>query len=447
MTGEARRLRWQIERTPAEVGFGLAVRSKGFEQRTRAARRRTPAALRWTLLLFVLAIPFEALDIGFGSLLSPARVAGLPFFLVCVLAPKRSFRAPSAAVWCFLAYLGVVAVASLYTPPTWQGSATAALATMMQLVLFFWIASNLFRDHALVVQAMQGYAVASVVLALGVLAGLPGFSESLKTKETHAALRVTAFDYNPNNLAAMASVGALVLAGSFLQTARIRNRLFLGAAAVPLVLLIVRTGSRSGVLAFLAGFALFLIPTGPSRRRLGVAALAGVCLLGAVYLVITDPLMQARLSATYEEGDAVRDHIYTAALQAISERPIVGWGPGYGLRELGRRLNNPAGVRDAHNLIFYLLLEVGILGAVPFLLGLWIVARAAWRGRRGRLAMVPLALVVTVLAANVTHTFIARKPMWLALAIGLASAPSEVNRRRIGNVKARRAIGQGVRSA
>jgi O-antigen ligase len=376
--------------------------------------------LRWTLVLFVLAIPFEAWDLGLGSA-STARIAALPFFLVCLLVPKKSFRAPTAAVWCFLIYLGVVAVGAIYTPPSFRDQAMGAFTTIFQLVAFFWVASNLFRDPTTARRAMGSYALGTMALAMGVLFALPGLTETLRARQADGSHRVTAFDYNPNDLAALGSVGAVIVIGAFINSTKVRNRLFLAAAAVPLVLLINRTGSRSGVVAMLAGLAVFVLPAKGARRRFGVAVLAGAVLLGAVALVMTDSLMQARLTETVEEGDAVRDRIYSTALDAIADRPIVGWGPGYGLRELGRRLNSPAGVRDAHNLVLYLLLEVGVAGTIPALLGLWLVFRAAWKGRFGPLGVAPLALVVTVLTAGLTHTFITRKPMWLALALGLAS--------------------------
>jgi O-antigen ligase len=382
--------------------------------------------VRWSLLLFILAIPFEAVDLGLGGFLSPARVAGLPFFAACLLAPRLSFRMPSAAAWWFFAYLGVVAVEGLYTPPGLRSLAVSVFATLVQLVIFFWIATNLFRDRALTVRAMRSYAVAAVALSVGVIAGLPGFSESFKTRESAASLRVTALDYNANNLAAMAALGAVVLLGAFLNTnLKLRSRLFFGVAAVPLAVLIIRTASRSGALAFLAGLAVFLLPAGGSRRRLTAVVLAGLVLLGVVFLVVTNPLLEARLNATYQHGDtAGRNHIYSKSLSMIAERPIVGWGPGSGLYELGRRLNYAGGAKDTHNLLLYLLVEVGLVGTVPFLIGLALVVRTAWRGRSGPLGLVPLALVAVVLTANLSHTFLARKPVWLVLAVAMASAPA-----------------------
>jgi O-antigen ligase len=328
-------------------------------------------------------------------------------------------------VWCFFVYLTVVAIATLNVPPNLQVG--GVLTTMIQLVLFSWVASNVFRDSQLANQVMNGYALATVVLSVGIVAALPGFAESIPTGKD----RLTAFDYNPNGLATLAAVGAVVLLGAFVNAKRLRERVLLGAAAAPVVVLIIRTGSRSGALSLVAGLALFLTPVGGARRRIAAMGLAAVVLLGAVYFIATDPLMGSRLDATIEEGDtAGRDHIYRAAVDLVLERPLVGWGPGYGMYELGRRLNI-AWARDTHNFILYLLLEGGLIETIPFLLGLYLVVRAAWRGRHGPLGIVPLAMVAVVLTSNLSHTYLSRKPMWLALAIGLAAAPQSSHLRRL----------------
>ena len=423
MIGVSEGRHWPKAWPYGEATAGPIVQSRLRVPRVAAPRGQTPLLIRWSLILFVLAFPFEAVDLGLGGSLSLSRIAGLPFFLACMLAPTLCFRPPSASAWFFLAYLGIEAVAGLYTPPALQGQATGMLITMIQLVAFFWIASNVFRDRWLAARVLRVYAFSTVVLALCVLAAIPGFADSLRTKEGEGAARLTALDYNPNDLATVVSIAAVIVVGAFLNAVKLRTRLLLGAAAIPLLLLVVRTGSRSGALALLAGLAVFMTQSGGSRRRIVAMGLAGVVFLGAIYVVVTDPLMEARFTATVAQGDSAgRDHIYAAALRLISERPLVGWGPGYGLYELGRRLNYAPGARDAHNLVFYLLLEVGIVGAAPFLFGLWLVVRAAWRGRSGPLGVVPLAMVAVALTANVSHTFLARKPMWLALAVGLASA-------------------------
>jgi len=376
-------------------------------------------------------MPFDAIDLGLGDLVSLARLAALPFFVACLLSWRLCFGRPSAPVWWFGAYLAVAAVALLVARPELRRQAVSPFLTVLQLVVFFWIVSRLFRNQKFAEQALRLFAIGVVALSLATLAEIPGFSGSYETKESAVARRITALDYGSNDLAAVVALGAVVLLSNVVSTKlKGRYRLLSGAIAIPLVMLVVRTGSRAGVVALLAGLSVFLLPAPGTRRRLVTVFVGAAVLLGVVVMVITDPLLEARFGSTYYYGDTSgHTRIYGAALEMISERPLTGWGPVTGLNELGERLQYrvPGGrylVRDAHNLVLHLLLEVGIIGTVPFLIGLLLVSKAAWRGRKGSLGLAPLALLVVVLTTSIAHTFYHRKPMWLVMAIATASATS-----------------------
>jgi O-antigen ligase len=105
----------------------------------------------------------------------------------------------------------------------------------------------------------------------------------------------------------------------------------------------------------------------------------------------------------------------------ISEQPIFGWQPIRSFFELGRRIKTWSGT-DAHNLYLHLLIEVGFVGMVPFLVGLWLCIRAAWKARKGKMGIMPLALLAGLLAYSIGGTTLATKTTWLLLALGLASA-------------------------
>jgi len=104
-----------------------------------------------------------------------------------------------------------------------------------------------------------------------------------------------------------------------------------------------------------------------SGSRLGVPG--PVERVGAV-LRLEDPSMMAR--RTYAE----------AALQGFAERPVVGWGPGSTAWTLGHHLRPAPGVHppgevvtDAHSLIVQAPYEVGIPGAVLFVLVAFLYGR------------------------------------------------------------------------
>src|SRR5439155_26549292 len=65
--------------------------------------------------------------------------------------------------------------------------------------------------------------------------------------------------------------------------------------------------------------------------------------------------------------------------------------------------------------------STGLAGTIPLLAGLGLCCAGAWRARRGSHGILPLALLLVVLAANMSGNWIASKLLWLVLAYGLAS--------------------------
>ena len=177
------------------------------------------------------------------------------------------------------------------------------------------------------------------------------------------------------------------------------------------------------------GFVVYLLPYWRSRGRLTAIILAVLGIAATTYLVMHAPAADRWQSAS-EGKFAGREDIFPAAIAMFLERPFLGWKPLMSSYELGRRvygLHHP-GERDAHNLLLHLFLEGGIVGTMPFLVGLWLCGQSAWQARSKPLGLLPLALFCAVLAASMTHTDLRRKPFWLVLA--LASAATSLHCRR-----------------
>ena len=106
----------------------------------------------------------------------------------------------------------------------------------------------------------------------------------------------------------------------------------------------------------------------------------------------------------------------------ISERPILGWGPIENQFEIGVRIEEEQkDRRDAHNLVLDLMSSTGILGTIPFLIGYLLCWRSAWRARRGRSGILPLAMMAVTFMGCMSGTWIASKILWLILSIALAT--------------------------
>ena len=161
--------------------------------------------------------------------------------------------------------------------------------------------------------------------------------------------------------------------------------------------------------------------------------LAGVAAIGLLVWsgAHSEPL-RARIAQAEGGSLAGREAIYPAAWQMFRERPLLGWGAVNNKFELVSRIPSPDDEhvrRDPHNLVLELLTTAGVMGAVPFLVAFGLCVAAAWRGRRGALGLLPLALLATLFAANMANNFIVAKVFWVAMAIALAATPRRAEAR------------------
>jgi O-antigen ligase len=298
---------------------------------------------------------------------------------------------------------------------------------MVQLLVLFWVGSSLLQDIRLARQGLFTFGAAAAVFAVATVVGLPGFT--MPESATGGLKRQTALDYNPNWLATVMAVAAVILIGLLLDnTRRTRGKTFLLVGlAPPVLLLLVGTGSRGGIASFVLGASLFLVPMAPSRRRFAGFALASLGLIALGLMVSRNPLTMARWTATVKEGQiAKRDRIWAAGTRMFLERPILGWGPIANFYELKLRSPNP----DPQNLLLGLLLEVGVAGTVFFAAGYWLCVRAAWKSRAGPEGILPLAVITTLTVKNFSGTGLTLKEMWLFLALALASPVVSTNWKR-----------------
>jgi O-antigen ligase len=376
-----------------------------------------PIIVRVSFILFIFAVPFEGVSLFSQGSFSVAKLAGYVFFVSLLRCPKRFLSHVPAALpmkW-FLAYLVI------YT----FGFVTAEQETLpfllrnglrlLQLFLFFFVASEILKEAQLARIALVAFCVACGILASGSIFGLPGFASG------DEGGRNTTLDYNENQAAflmalALISIVGLWLYGSF----RSRwPRYVLAGLFLPCLIVLLKTGSRSGTGMVLIGLSVFLIPSVGLKKLLSalIVTLFTAAAIGyiAISLHGTSVAFDRWKRAYYQNDFAARERLYPAALKMISERPVTGWGH-YEKELAGRPLT-------AHNLILHLLLQVGIVGSVPFIIGVAVCLKKAWQGRHGNLAFLPLGLMLAVLANTVTHTGISSKATWLFFALAVSTCP------------------------
>jgi tetratricopeptide (TPR) repeat protein len=182
---------------------------------------------------------------------------------------------------------------------------------------------------------------------------------------------------NPNT---MASYIALVIPITWYKLTVVRTalaRVLLGLWLALLLVAILLSQSRGGLLALLTAVIFYAAVAAYRRGRLNLPAgqtpeksqdrLARAWLLAGVVLVIS--LVGLALAARgLSEGILFRQQVITGALKAWGQRPFLGSGPGT-LGEQLVRFQEPLDVvwADAHNLFLTLAAETGLVGAAGLL--------------------------------------------------------------------------------
>jgi O-antigen ligase len=397
---------------------------------------RTAAVLQAGLFLLVASIPFEYPERSIP--LEIPTLTGAVFLLVTLFYPSRSYaRIPASALW-FGGYLAALMLAIVLGPGEHAVDAVSDYIIVLQGVLVFVAAANLMRDIKVAWRALMTLAAACAVRAALPFLGLGRTSDAVWT----GGERISALGQNANNAAMIMAAGLVALIGLMLLSRhRTTPRLVLGGSLCTLLALaILETGSRGGFIALLGGVLVFAVGAGSWQQRLrnGTIALLAVSLLAVAALNL--PVMKNRLEDTFTTGSlAGREELYPALWSMFLEKPVMGWGPIANNYELAARVgqrDRPS--RAAHNLVLELITAGGLITALPFILGVWLSARSAWRARAGEHGVLPLALFCSVFLSNMSGDWGASKLLWLVLAYCLASGHWHASPRWPAPVRTRR---------
>jgi O-Antigen ligase len=384
--------------------------------------------VRWMFYLFIFSVPLlQTLDVAEDTRLP--KIVGYLFVLAALLQPRVCFRQSHPALWCFAAYIGVYTLLGAFQPAVFQDDILERLFSLIQLLAMTWITFNLMRHPGVARGALVALAVSGVLIALSQVTGV-GATDYGAGKQG-IAVRVSALGQNANRLAG--TLAMTLIAVLSLAYGRVRPHTglrFLVWSLLPLLgLSIVLTGSRGGLMALAGGLMVFMFIGNTIQSRLRNFVVGSIVLAIAILVSLLWEASRTRWEETLTAGKtAHRDQLFAASWEMFLESPIIGWGPQQNIYELGWRVRYDGWSdvtqpwRDTHNLIFWILTQVGLMGAIPFFAGIWLCILAAWKARLGAHGIFPLAFIVTLLMANQTGNWTYYKMHWLILAYVLASA-------------------------
>jgi O-antigen ligase len=372
--------------------------------------------LRCAYYAFIFSMPlFEATDVGIESgLFSVPKLVGYMFIAAALLQPELCFKKPPKPFWYFIIYLGVFL--------GWAASQSADLASTMvvrtfslaQMIIFFWISYNLLLNDSIHKGTVLAFGASCVLLSF---IQLSGHADTVIDGE-----RISALSHNPNNLAAILSLGLLALLG--LAYGKIESdrkiALFAWIAFATLAAGIIRSGSRGAMLSVVVGIMFLITSRSQSVSKIKVTILAGLAIGALIWASYQNDAVRLRWERTFSEGSmAGREDIFPQAWEMFVEKPLLGWGPIINIVELGSRFGEPP--LDTHNSYLWILTETGLLGAIPFFIGIGLCWDAAWKARHGAAGATPILMLACLFIMNLSITWHGRKVFWLVLAIALAS--------------------------
>jgi O-antigen ligase len=380
--------------------------------------RSTDLLLQGGFYLLIASIPFEYPERSIP--LEIPTLTGAVFLLATLLHPRRCYgRAPAAVIW-FGVYLIVFLLAMIAGGGEYVSPALSEFVVLLQGVLVLLAAGNLMQDERIATRTM-----ATLVGACVVRAALPflGFAKTSSVVWTGGE-RVSALGQNANNAAMILAAGLIALIGLAYGRRGSRSWLALtGLLGVLLGFAVLETGSRGGLASLVGGVLVFAFAAHSLRARLRNAAIAAFAIGLLIFGILRVSVIKNRLEDSMKTGNmAGREQLFPALWTMFLEKPALGWGPVANTYELALRIGErERPLRAAHNIVLELLTSTGVVGTIPFLIGAWLCARAAWRSRRRPHGVLPLALFCSVLISNMSGDWIAGKLIWVVLAYALAS--------------------------
>lgn len=377
---------------------------------------RATLPLLISLAVFVSLVPFESLLTEQLPQFTVSKMAGWLFLGVALLNTGFIFFKPSRATLMFAGYLVIYALLGSIGPYGLTHT-LFRLSTLIQMLVLFHILTRLLRDARAVTVLLYALWAATTIVAALQLAGVTGTVYG-------STDRLSVLGEDPNSAGAVLALG-MVCALALLSNGAIRARGWHAAAvigSIPVVAwALVQTGSRGAVVSLAAGVTVLALVTTSRRGKVKGMLLVVMALGLMLWLTGMSQVATSRWERTIASGDtANRAEITVSAAEMFLERPFFGWGPTSNYDELGWRLGESE-PRGTHNQFLGVLTEVGILGALPYAVGVLLCIWGGVNALGRRFDGVPLALLSAVMVVSLSLEWHNRKLYWVALAFAAAS--------------------------
>ncbi len=398
--------------------------------------------LGYVLNLGFLFVTFSCItDVGLGWLHLPAVLGAA--VLITGLVTRRLFRGLSEPVG--KALVGLTALMALSVPfSIWRGGSYEALTSWLKsLAVYFMITGFVLSLEQLRTTA-KVIAISTLILAVMSLTHGSSVVGRLGMESVKFG--------NPNDLAQvlLMAVPMWWLIGSS-RSASAVTKLFAFALSAPMLVAFVKTGSRAGLVGFVAMLS-YLCISGGAKRAMAIG-IGGVLLAGVTFVMLPGQLRQRFFVVFGQQEEAAVDQadgdVYGRATGSAAQRwmllkdsialtlrhPVLGVGLGQfqsAQRDLAAARGEPAAWRLTHNSYTQVSSENGIPAMLLFLWSIAGTVRALRNARRhaagpqrDEIASAALFLMVSLVGFLVSAMFASvAYGMQLPMLAGMAASMS-----------------------
>lgn len=387
------------------------------------------------LLCFGLVAFFESLP-GVSGTVSAAKLAGVLVALswLATLAIRSTVRRGFIAshptlTFAVVAFLGWSAISLAWAKQPSVGVTSITRYGLNLLLLPIVYAAIRNRRHVLW--------LVGILVAGAALSALYGIVFARGSALAEGTSRLAGSGQDANYLAALL-VSGVVLAVALLSIRTLPplvRALAFGAVLLMLVALI-DTVSRSGMIGLGAALLAGIVFAGRGRRFVFVAIAAAIALsVVAYYVSVASPAARARITTV--QGGSGRTNIWSVGWRIVQAHPINGIGVGNFPDTTIDYLLQPGSIASstfivdkpqvAHNIYLEILAELGVVGLALFLGIVGFLLRCGLRAAKifakagdRPMDVVSRAVVVATLGVLATDFFISdqySKSLWLQLAL------------------------------
>lgn len=385
---------------------------------------RIPIGLIWLASCVLLATIFDGWVISnTPALRTIAGVFGVVLAVCWVWYRSKGFKIRRGAmVWTLMFLFAIVYVDLL----RFADSGSVAVANSfqwLQVVFFGVILLDISQDDR-----AGGYLFASLLassLLIAIFGILDGFKEGVRSGSDLANLNEQAYYF------ALMIIAIYVYIIERWPTIRL-STIIAGLTMIFLLVMLLATGSRGAVVAIVVGVVTATWFLRRVRNKSAYMFLIPLLLVGGTLLVLSSGSAE-RWQRTLEGEDyGYRDVIWSAAVEMVQERPLLGHGANF-VTDLGARTR--ISKISTHNQYLMLVIAYGLSGLFLWVGILVSVVRRCWRHRYHPIAVALLSMILCSAVFGLASDLTFKRYFWVIIALAanvevlVKKYPSATNRR------------------